>query len=283
MIAYVILAHKNLDQVVRLVGRLEGPRSRFVIHVDAASELTDGVVKLGERDDVELAERFRCPWARFGIVDATLAALPQALADPAVRRITLMTGQDYPIAPRARIEAFLLDEHPDESFIEHFPLPRTDWAGGGGIERIEDWYVGFLGKKPRSLRNSRVGLRRSLPYALEPYQGGASWSMTRELAELVVEYVRTHPRVTRFYRHSFAPDESFFQTIAMSSPLAPRVVNDDLRFEKWGEDSDHPEILTVGDLPELMRSDALFAKKFDATVDAEVMDRIDAELLVRAS
>jgi len=282
VIAYVILAHKNLDQAARLVGRLEGPRSRFVIHVDAASDLTDGLERLAERPDVELAERFRCPWGRFGIVDATLAALRTALADSAVERVTLMTGQDYPIAPRSEIERCLLDEHPGESFIEHFRLPRADWAGGGGIERIQDWYVGFLGK-PRSLRNSRLGLRRSLPDGLEPYQGGASWSMTRDCAELVLEYAHTHPGVSRFYRHTFAPDESFFQTIVMNSPLAPRAVNDDLRFELWAEDTDHPAILTVGDLPEIVRSEALFAKKFDATVDGEVMDRIDAELLAGAA
>jgi hypothetical protein len=281
VIAYAILAHKNLDQVVRLVERLGGPRSRFVVHVDAASELTEGILRLAERDDVDLAERFRCPWAQFGIVDATLAALRTALADPAVRRVTLMTGQDYPIAPRSRIEAFLLDERPDESFVEHFPLPRADWGGGGGIERLEDWYVPFRGR-PRSLRNRRIGLPRKVPYGLEPHQDGASWSMTREAVELVLDYVRAHPRVRSFYRHAFAPDESFFQTILMSSPLAPRVVNSDLH-EKWTEDSDHPAILTVHDLPGIMTSGALFAKKFDATVDAQVMDRIDAELLARAS
>jgi hypothetical protein len=60
-------------------------------------------------------------------------------------------------------------------------------------------------------------------------------------------------------------------------------VNSDLRFESWEEDSDHPAILTVEHLPELMRSDALFAKKFDATVDSDVLDRIDADLLARAA
>jgi hypothetical protein len=94
----------------------------------------------------------------------------------------------------------------------------------------------------------------------------------------VLDYLSTHPRVVRFYRRTFAPDESFFQTIVMNSPLAPRVVNNDLRFESWEEDSDHPAILTVDDLPEIVRSEALFAKKFDVAVDAEVMDRIDAEL-----
>jgi len=60
-------------------------------------------------------------------------------------------------------------------------------------------------------------------------------------------------------------------------------VNNDLRFELWAEDTDHPAILTVDDLPAITRSKALFAKKFDATVDGEVMDRIDAELLAGAS
>jgi hypothetical protein len=35
----------------------------------------------------------------------------------------------------------------------------------------------------------------------------------------------------------------------MNSPMAPRVVNDDLRFEQWGEDAERPDILTVDDMP----------------------------------
>jgi hypothetical protein len=58
------------------------------------------------------------------------------------------------------------------------------------------------------------------------------------------------------------------------------MVNDNLRYIRWKHiKSSHPEILKTADLAELMRSGALFARKFDTDVDAGILDQIDRHCL----
>ena len=45
----------------------------------------------------------------------------------------------------------------------------------------------------------------------------------------------------------------------------------------------HPKTYTIADRDELMSSDAWFARKFDASVDATILDAVDAHLREQAS
>src|ERR671936_1517914 len=112
--AYLVLAHKNLDQLARLSRRLSGERSRVLVHVDAATDVSAHEAELREIAGLTLlARRHRCPWGGFELVQATLDLMAAALAAGGeVERLTLLSGQDYPIKPPERIEAFLLDENP---------------------------------------------------------------------------------------------------------------------------------------------------------------------------
>ena len=64
----------------------------------------------------------------------------------------------------------------------------------------------------------------------------------------------------------------------MASPFAGTVDGDNKRLIKWVHDSGNPKVLTSADLPDLEASPAFFARKFDETVDAEVLDRLTARL-----
>jgi hypothetical protein len=79
----------------------------------------------------------------------------------------------------------------------------------------------------------------------------------------------------RFFEHAYVPDEMFFQTLLLNSPLASTIVNDDLRLIKWPG----PAILTAADWNDILRSPDLFARKFDENVDASILDSIDRDLL----
>ncbi len=77
------------------------------------------------------------------------------------------------------------------------------------------------------------------------------------------------------------PEELFFQSILLGTDFARHhgVVDDDLRFLHWNG-APHPLTLTTNDLPDMLDSGKLFARKFDATVDgtvlAHLMERITA-------
>ena len=68
-IAYIILAHRLPNQLVRLVSRLEAPSVSFFIHIDANtddatySEMLDGLI---HRHNVHLLPRHRCSWGGLG-------------------------------------------------------------------------------------------------------------------------------------------------------------------------------------------------------------------------
>ena len=281
MLAYLLLAYKNLDQLVRLVTTLDTGRSVFFVHVDKSTDRSAWARELAaleERPSVRFVKPHRCGWGGFGLVTAILWGIGTALdSDIGWEHLVLLSGQDYPIKPVARIQAFF-EDHRDESFVEYFLLPRADWPGRGGMERIEDWHR-HVGKRLVHVHAARYRLRRSVPGGLRPYQGGSNFALSTECARYVRDFAAENPRFSRFFRHTSNPDESFFQTILLNSPLAAKVVNDDLRYEEWTAGEAHPAILRAGDLPKLRRAEGLTARKFDTTVDAEILDLIDREIL----
>src|SRR5215831_2771948 len=107
---YIILAHHLPIQTIRLVRRLAGPDSRFLIHWDRRSpddDLRAILKELKHKCDVTPLPRHACYWGAFSIVAATLEGIDVACADPrGFERLILLSGQDYPIKSRAAIKAF---------------------------------------------------------------------------------------------------------------------------------------------------------------------------------
>jgi hypothetical protein len=94
----------------------------------------------------------------------------------------------------------------------------------------------------------------------------------------VARFVQSRPDVVDFFRHVDIPDEMIFQTVLVNSELAGSVVNDNLRYIDWTRVLG-PALLEARDLPALGASPKLFARKFDVSHDADVLDLIDAALL----
>src|SRR5262249_54960763 len=88
-----------------------------------------------------------------------------------------------------------------------------------------------------------------------------------------------HPDVEAHYRRTIAPDESFFQTVLVNSGRFD-LVNDDLRYIDYSRAyRGVPRTLTAADMPLLSSGRYHFARKFDLSVDRDVLDRIDREIL----
>lgn len=282
-LAYIISAYKLPEQLVRLVSRLNTDSSHFLIHVDQKSD--DGVfdpiaTSLEPLSNVHLLERHRCDYGGFGHVRATLKGIAELfrLGLP-FDYVILLTGQDYPIKPNERIAEFFR-EHRGHSFLQYFSLPSDNWTGGG-TERFESWHVRLRGRHVRFPRRSaRSVLRRRIPGGLRPFGGSPYWCLSRACIEYVSAFVGKSPSYVRFFRFVDVPDEIFFQTILLNSPLRDELVNDDLRHVEWRDPAvaGGPAVLGSGDFDRIASSPNLFARKFDVTVDAEVLDMIDARI-----
>jgi hypothetical protein len=274
-IGYIITAHTLPDQLVRLVRRLESDDARFFIHVDrrAADEVMSAVEReLGSRPDVQLVRRHRVHWASFSQLRAVLEGVDALLASPdRLDYGVLLTGQDYPLRAPASIESTLASAA-GRSFIVYRP------ATGRFLERVTrwHWHGEVLGRRVRvPNRFVALNVRRTLPPGLEPYTGFGHWCLSRACLEYVAA---RDPELTSFFRWSSSPDEAYFQTVLMNSPLADTLVNDDLRYVDWSEGGASPKVLTSWDLERMLRSPALFARKFDARIDPDVIDALDAHI-----
>jgi hypothetical protein len=274
-VAYIISAYHRLGQVTRLVRRLQTNGTCFFIHVDRKT--VDGEYRMlmdSVRDlpSVHFVDRHTCHWGGFGHVRATLKGIDELLGrgipfDYAV----LLTGQDYPIKSNAYIARFFESQRP-RSFMAVSPLPSASWSPRGGLDRIEYAHVRLYG------HHARLPFRRPFPEGLRPFGGGAYWSLSRECIEYVSGFVAERPDVVAFFRRVDIPDEIFFHTILMNSPLRDTIVDDNLRYIDWTRGR-RPAILETRDIEALRASPKLYARKFDVHQDESVLDLIDQQLL----
>jgi hypothetical protein len=280
--AYIISAYKNPEQLIRLILRLSFKQASFLIHVDkkAASGIFDKIYK-GTRDlsNVHFLKRYDCYWGEFGHIQASLEGIRELInRGISFEYAFLLTGQDYPIKTNAQIHDFM-ENHQGKSFLAHFSLPSDEWKNGG-LERVERWYVRWYGGRLVFPKNKNVLIKRKFPKGYLPFGGSSYWYLSKECVEYIDRFVYDHPQFVNFFKYVDVPDEIFYQTILMNSPLAESIVNDDLRYIDWKDpNSGSPAVLSKADLDNLLSSQKLFARKFDTNVDAEILDRIDELLL----
>ncbi|NJO94264.1 MAG: beta-1,6-N-acetylglucosaminyltransferase [Hydrococcus sp. RM1_1_31] len=127
--AYLILAHKNPDQLIRLIRRLQDRDSSFFIHLDrksgekSYSQLVEG---LKDVPNLYFVKRYRCYWGAFNIVKATIALIDR-LIESGVNfdYAFLLSGQDYLIKKNAEIKKYIARNNGKE-FIESFSLHKLN-------------------------------------------------------------------------------------------------------------------------------------------------------------
>ncbi len=277
-LAYLILAHTAPQQILRSIARLRAPGVVFVVHIDARAD--DSIhAALAGQPDVHLAPRARCYWGTYGIVQATINCIQTLLAlgqpfDYAV----LLSGQDYPIKTPQAIAAFFTANAGTE-FIEAFPLDQPNrWSEQGGafqaMARVQQY---TLTLRSRTLH---LKLLRRFYRGWKPHGGSQWWALSRPAIEWIADYLAKHSALSRYYRHTFIPDESMFQTMLANSPFAAKASTQALNYVDWDRPNPKfPRTLDDEDFERLKAAPNLFARKLNAVQSATLLDRIDIELL----
>lgn len=265
-----------------MIDRLAGDGVSFHLHVSAiTSDETLGAMRaaLERRQDVTWVDRVHTYYLGWSMVESTLNGLRSAVETEA-EHVLVLSGQDYPLKPPREIVARLAAAR-GRSFVHHYRLPTRAWAReDDGMRRIRYYWFERLRIRGRAVR---VPLwRRRFPPGLVPYGGSAWVALSAEAARYAVRFVDENPAVVRFFRNTLIPDELFFQTVLLNSPLRESIENEEVHFVDWSANETSPKTLTADDFPALAASDKLLARKFDVKRDAEVLDLIDRELLAAA-
>jgi hypothetical protein len=230
-------------------------------------------------------------------VDAALEGLHAGIAD-GCDYFVLISGQDFPLRPIKEIVAFT-EAAGTRSYMGYWPLSALIHKYHGR-DRTEFYTYSVLGRRetciPHGEDTSYFNLRgrllntalrlptalkppRRFPSYLEPFAGVTWWNLSRVAAEYVVSFLGNHPDYRRYHSHTRIPEEIFFSSILVGTDFVRRyeVVNDALRFLLWGEGI-HPRTLRTSDLAEMLRSDALFGRKFDSTEDSDVLAQLASKV-----
>lgn len=281
-VAYLIMGHRDPDQILRLIHALRDSAAFFVVHIDKRvgdqvfAPLRDYATA---HPEVLLARRIPCYWGGAGIAEAMIECVKTTVAsgkdfDYAI----LLSAQDYPIKSASQIEEFLTRNKGAE-FIESFQLNKPNrWTPHGGafqaMNRVRYWTF-FIRSRPFHLR-----IPRKFPLGWEPFGGSQWWGLSRECIQYLDDFLRRNRGVVQYFKHVFIPDESLFQTVISNSRFRDRIVNDDLRHIDWERPNPkYPRTLDMEDFETLRASPKLFARKFDSERSRECLERIDTELL----
>lgn len=288
----VLLAYNRPEQLAMLLGALRHPRVAVYLHIDSGVSIEPfrRAVADAATGEVAWVRRHRSSWGSLAIVDAELDGIARAVAD-GCSYVLLISGEDFPLRPIAEIVEFAHDNRA-RSFVETFALPYAGWPSSG--RQRTDFYTCRLlgdlytciprGEDTSGMTRARRALNwalrarfmfrppRSFPSYLRPY-GGQQWlNLSAAAARHVLEFVHRHPDYRRYHEYTACPDELFVQSILCGSSFAQsnEIVNDDLRFLMW-TGGDHPKTLTLEDLPRMLESSDLFARKVVAEADPQLL------------
>jgi hypothetical protein len=106
----------------------------------------------------------------------------------------------------------------------------------------------------------RLGVRRRMPLGLEPRFGSQWWCLTWETCRRMLDFLGEHPEAARFFRSTWIPDESFFQTLVWRLAPRERIAGRTLTFYRFDERG-KPAVFSDGDQGWLTGQDAFFARK----------------------
>jgi hypothetical protein len=286
-LAYLVIAHTAPEQVARLVDRIAAPDDVVLVHVDRKAPVEPFARAFAGLDVTPAIVRPRISvhWGGYGTVKVALRGIRMALADPRPwSHFVVLSGADYPIRSSEEIHAFFA-AHEEQSYLswsagDGVKVPDAQRAGNatwnwtGDRERLDMWTVSIRGR-----RWHFTAPPHPLPPGLRtPYQGSAWVNLSRAAARHCLRFARRRPDAGLFWRTTIACDEFAFQTMVMNSPLRDMVVNEDLRYMNWAGNS--PPLLTLDDLPGMLASDKLFARKLDLATHPELYDALDERALV---
>ena len=288
--AYLILAHKNPGQLRKLLELLDDERNDIFVHVDKKARFNPdellGVCKAASLKFAE--ERISVHWGGVSIIRCELNLLDIATRTSEYDYYHLLSGMDLPIKPQDEIHGFF-DRHAGKEFLNCWKWPEI-------MSKRVNYYTLFPeGERfflTHFINDMFIKLQRAVGYSRNrdvDFHYASQWfSITDGLARYVLsqrEWIR------KVFSHAAICDEIFLATVVWNSPYRDNIhvkeetdskaVNmSNMRFIDWtrGKSIRHPWTFRTGDMELLMSVPHFWARKFDETVDPQIIDRIYSHL-----
>ena len=271
-IAYILLCHKDPDAIIRQAERLTAVGDYMSIHFDASANPThfaDIKRALAENPNVVFStKRIKCGWGEWSLVQATLHAVQSAVdAFPRATHFYMLSG-DCMAVKSAEYTHNFLDEN-DADFIESYDYLESDWIKTGWKEERLIYRHWFNERTQKGLfygmfkAQKRLGLTREIPADLQIQIGSQWWCLRRRTIEWLLDFTKQRKDVMRFFRTTWIPDETFFQTLVRHLVPEREIRSRTLTFLMF-TDYGMPVTFYNDHYDLLLSQDYLFARKISA-------------------
>ena len=291
--AFLILAHEDPVHLRRLIHALDDPHFDVYVHIAANGDLAVygfDAYQLRHSRLTVLEERFRTYWGDISLVDAMLALYRRAFENGPYDRYITLSGLDYPLKSNGEILEALADTK--REFISARPLgDDLDFK----IRGIYLWKHHLLARIARHLvcnysvvmHPNRLRLRKGDKKKVQVYFSSQWHALSGESVAYLLKTLEDNPRIRRFFRYAYAPDELLIPTILCNSPFADRMipVNDCKDFEKLfaalpvlhhlRRERQNVVVFREEDYLELICSGKHFCRKVRTGISDGLLDKID--------
>jgi len=300
-VAYFVQTHRASAQVLRLLSTLRRGSlgALLVVGHDPTAEALDAraLAALEVHSFRPAHSPRRGYWSMFEPFVEAVERLDRLGAS--YDWLVYLSGQDYPVRPLEASEAHLAAS-PYDGYLTWIDADAVTPEGRRRQGRVRYFYRYADHPKAapalRVLRKAnglqpwwhvhlvygpRLGVRvRRPPFGpgLRPCWGSQWTTLRRASAERVAEAARAGSPLVEHFRQTVCPDEAFAQTVLVHDGRF-RLSNDNLRYvDMRGSRDGRPRVLGLPDRPALAAGGYAFARKFDAEVDAAILDWLDLRL-----
>lgn len=285
--AYLIMAHNNEYILNKSISLIDDERNDIFLHIDKKVDIKKFLSLITPPTKSKLhilKNRINVRWGHISFVETELTLFETAYKEGNYRYYHLLSGVDMPLKNQNYIHNFF--EKNDGLEFVGFDPNMTRYDATDRITRIHiatkhfkdpliKRKIWFFLDKSFVLLQKIIGYYTFKPDSNYIIKKGCNWvSVTDDFVEYLLSQKK---KILTVYKKAICPDELFIQTTIFNSPFKDRInfSQDEykgcMRLIDW--ERGHPYVFQEQDFSELIKTDRLFARKFDKT-DLQIVDLI---------
>ena len=267
----LILAHKNHNQIMRLINHLKTDFDLYV-HIDKRNKLN-----IKSFDNVNVYKEFKTYHGGVSLVIATLFLIEEAYKNNYDRYI-FISGQDVPLKTNKEIINFF-DTNKNKEYISYESINNSEAMYKEMSFRLNSYNFGKLyrlifHRNIRELLSNFPLIKRTTPENI--YYGSQWWNLTNNAIKYILDYTKQNPNFLKRFNYTWGSDEFYFQSILLNSEFKDNCINDCLRYLIWGVGT--PINFTIKDYDDIKNNinNNIFSRKFN--IDNDIIDKLYKDL-----
>lgn len=281
--AYLIMAHHQFDILELILKDLDDERNDIFLHIDKKSKnySLDFLQNCIQKSKLYIIPSMDISWGGYSQIKCILALLKAATSTFTYDYYHFMVGVEFPLKSQDYIHHFF-EENDGKEFIGFDPYDYNF------EERVRFYHIfngsarkgTLLSKIQNFLRKLFLKIQKLARYDrlkgtdMILKKGNANWSITNQLAVFIIS---KQEEIKKIYKHSFCADEVFIHTLVYNSLFYERVYDkkdeflSNMRIVQWNNSQN---VYHKNDLPFLINSGRLFARKFDGREGIEMINSL---------